>query len=103
MSDYLIDQYNARIEAALEAKQNALAAATQLWHKAVDDIIGLWQAATTEAAIEMSSALEHRNRIYVEGPQVLDPPGSRSGREGVVLGVDPDEPVHDEPVHEGRT
>ena len=70
MTDYLIDQYNAKIEAAMEAKQNALAAATQIWHKAVDEIIGLWQAATTEAAIEMTSALEHRNKMYVEGPPI---------------------------------
>lgn len=72
MTDYLIDQYNAKIEAALEAKQNALAAATQIWHKAVDEIIGRWQAATTEAAIEMMSAREHRDssvvKMYVEGP-----------------------------------
>lgn len=68
MTDYLITQYNAKIEAALQTKDDATATATQLWNNACAGIIAEWQATTSAAAIELTTALEHRNRVYVEGP-----------------------------------
>lgn len=73
MTDYLINQYNDKIAAALKSKDDAIAAATQLWNRAVEDIMGAWQAASASAAIELAAALEHRNKVYVEGPPAPDP------------------------------
>jgi hypothetical protein len=71
MTDYLINQYNDKIAAALKSKDDAIAAATQLWNRAVEEIVGAWQAASAAAAIELTAALEHRNRVYVEGPPAI--------------------------------
>lgn len=68
MTDYLIAQYNAKIEAALRAKDSAIVGATTLWHQAVDEIVGKWQGTVAEAGIELATAMEHRNRVYVLGP-----------------------------------
>lgn len=65
MTDYLINQYNDKIAAALEAKDAAIAAAVQTWLEA-----------SAGAAIELAAALEHRNRVYVEGPPVIPPPST---------------------------
>lgn len=65
MTDYLINQYNDKIAAALEAKDAAIAAAVQTWLEA-----------SAGAAIELAAALEHRNRVYVEGPPVISPPST---------------------------
>lgn len=68
MTDYLIDQYNDKIAAAMKIKDDAIAAATQTWHTTLDDILGVWSAGSASAAIELATALEHRNKVYVEGP-----------------------------------
>jgi hypothetical protein len=46
MSDYLINEYNRKIEAALAE----------------------WSSATLAAAVELRMALEQRNKVYIEGP-----------------------------------
>lgn len=57
MSDYLIDEYNAKVHASLAKKDAAVVAAMQAWI-----------TETAEAAIELTTSLAHRNRVYVEGP-----------------------------------
>lgn len=67
MSDYLIDKYNEKISAALKSKEHAISQATQLWHRACEDIEAEWQSHATAAHLELTIALEHRNRLYTNG------------------------------------
>ena len=96
MTDYLIEQYNSKVVAATDLKQDRIAKATQLWNDAIAESISQWQADTTAAALEMETALEHRNRRFIEGPPPADEePG------GQPLDVDPPPMVADSRPFEG--
>ena len=72
MTDYLIDRYNERIEAARIVKEQALAAALDAYNYAHIEAIARWQAATLAASAELQRDMKARNEAYVMGP----PPSS---------------------------
>ena len=73
MTDYLIDQYAAEVEAALAAEQDALNSATEIYQRTRDAIIAARHDAMLTASIKLASGMAQRNRTYVEGPPPVSP------------------------------
>lgn len=68
VADYLISRYHSRVQAAVVAKEEAIAAATRIWNDAIAEIIGRWQGEVAAASLELAAAMDHRNAVYVFGP-----------------------------------
>lgn len=91
--DYLITKYNNDVELALRHKEEAISKATQIWNQAIQDIISRWQGDTSGAALELAMALDHRNRVYIKGPQADgDANGEEKPKEEVVVTPPPSPP-----------